>query len=89
LSFQTETLKRAVVVVVVVVVVVIRGLSGDLVPGVQQQVVKAGFDQPIPPLLVLVGLVKLLGQLQLGRVAVGELEGPQRGTQLHAVAPGV
>lgn len=58
--------------------------SGDQ-PGVQQQVVEAGFDDAFPPLPVLIRLVELLAQSLLIRVAAGQLEGPQGQTQLGTI----
>jgi len=62
----------------------VRG-SGAALPGVEEEVVEAGLDQPFAPVPAPVGAVELPGQHQLILGAVGDAAGPQRSRQLRAV----
>lgn len=54
-------------------------------PWVEQQVVEAGLDDALPPLSVLIRLVKLLAQSLLVSLAIRQLEGPQGPTQFWTI----
>lgn len=54
-------------------------------PWVEQQVVEAGLDDALPPLSVLIRLVKLLAQRLLVSLAIRQLEGPQGPAQFWTI----
>ena len=54
-------------------------------PWVKQQVVEAGLDDALPPLSVLIRLVKLLAQRLLVRLAIRQLKGPQGPAQFWTI----
>lgn len=55
------------------------------IPWVEQQVVEAGLDDALPPLSVLIRLVKLLAQRLLVSLAIRQLEGPQGPAQFWTI----
>lgn len=62
-----------------------RPRGSAALPGVEQEVVEAGFEQPLAPMSAPVGAVELLCQHHLILGAVGDMPGAQRICQLRAV----